>query len=210
MCPGGSIPMRQRSRKMIKTDIPLLVLASASPRRRELIAHLHREVLIEVSAVEEVITKTEPAEVVCELATQKAECVAKKVSAGATVIGADTVVACDGRILGKPKDRADAIRMLSMLSGRKHSVYTGVALCRREGNDMVTDCFYEETKVEFYPMSQQEMESYVDSGDPMDKAGAYGIQSGAAIFVKSIEGDYNTVVGLPVAALYQRLKVFEK
>lgn len=195
---------------MKKTDKPLLILASASPRRRELIAHLNREVLVEVSDVEEVITKAEPAEVVCELATQKAECVAKKVPAGATVIGADTVVACDGKILGKPKDRADAIRMLTLLSGRKHSVYTGVALCRQEEDRLVTESFYEETKVEFYPMSQQEMENYADSGDPMDKAGAYGIQSGAAIFVKSIEGDYNTVVGLPVAALYQRLKTFER
>lgn len=194
---------------MIK-EKTLLVLASASPRRKELIEHLHREVVIEVSDIEEVITKTEPSEVVCELAVQKAECVAKRVQGNATVIGADTVVACDGKILGKPQDREDAIRMLTMLSGRKHSVYTGVALCRHVGGGtLVTDSFYEETKVEFYPMSQQEIESYVDSGDPMDKAGAYGIQSGAAIFVKAIEGDYNTVVGLPVSAVYQRLKVFE-
>ncbi len=191
---------------MIQNTKPLLVLASASPRRKELIAHLHREVLIEVSDIEEVITKTEPAEVVCELAVQKAECVAKKVQGNATVIGADTVVACDGKILGKPQDRADAICMLTMLSGRKHSVYTGVALCHHVDGTLVTDSFYEETKVEFYPMNQREIESYVDSGDPMDKAGAYGIQSGAAIFVKGIEGDYNTVVGLPVSALYQRLK----
>lgn len=190
---------------MIK-EKPLLVLASASPRRKELIEHLHRKVLIEVSDIEEVITKTEPSEVVCELAVQKAECVAKRVQGNATVIGADTVVACDGKILGKPQDREEAIRMLTMLSGRKHSVYTGVALCHHVDGTLVTDSFYEETKVEFYPMSQQEIESYVDSGDPMDKAGAYGIQSGAAVFVKGIEGDYNTVVGLPVSALYQRLK----
>ena len=187
----------------------LLVLASASPRRKELIEHLHREVVIEVSDIEEVITKTEPSEVVCELAVQKAECVAKRVQGNATVIGADTVVACDGKILGKPQDREDAIRMLTMLSGRKHSVYTGVALCRHVGGTLVTDSFYEETKVEFYSMSQQEIESYVDSGDPMDKAGAYGIQSGAGIFVKAIERDYDTVVGLPVSAVYQRLKAFE-
>lgn len=193
---------------MIK-EKPLLVLASASPRRKELIEHLHREVVIEVSDIEEVITKTEPSEVVCELAVQKAECVAKRVQGNTTVIGADTVVACDGKILGKPQDRDDAIRMLTMLSGRKHSVYTGVALCRHVDDTLVTDSFYEETTVEFYPMSQQEIESYVDSGDPMDKAGAYGIQSGAAIFVKAIEGDYNTVVGLPVSAVYQRLKTFE-
>ena len=193
---------------MIKEN-SLLVLASASPRRKELIEHLHREVVIEVSDIEEVITKTEPSEVVCELAVQKAECVAKRVQGNATVIGADTVVACDGKILGKPQDREDAIRMLTMLSGRKHSVYTGVALCHHVNGTLVTDSFYEETKVEFYPMSQQEIESYVDSGDPMDKAGAYGIQSGAAIFVKAIDGDYNTVVGLPVSAVYQRLKAFE-
>lgn len=188
---------------------PLLVLASASPRRREMIGHLNRPFICQVSDIEERITKTEPAEVVCELSRQKAEDVARKAEEGTIVIGADTVVACDGKILGKPKDREDAVRMLHMLSNRTHSVFTGVTLCQIKQGKERSESFAEETKVNFYPMSEEEIEAYVDTLDPMDKAGAYGIQSGAAIFVKSIEGDYNNVVGLPVAALYQRLKSFE-
>lgn len=187
----------------------LLVLASASPRRKELIGYLKRPFVCRVSAIEEIVTKTEPAEVVCELSRQKAEDVAGKEKEGVTVIGADTVVACDGKILGKPKDREDAIAMLHMLSGRTHSVFTGVTLCRIRQGKTECESFAEETKVTFYPMKEEEIEAYVDSGDCYDKAGAYGIQSGAAIYVRSIEGDYNNVVGLPVAALYHHLYSFE-
>ena len=186
---------------MIK-EKPLLVLASASPRRKELIEHLHREVVIEVSDIEEVITKTEPSEVVCELAVQKAECVAKRVQGNATVIGADTVVACDGKILGKPQDREDAIRMLTMLQGQTHSVYTGVTLLEESKQTI----FAEETKVTMYPMTEEEIAWYVSTKEPMDKAGAYGIQGLCARFVKEIRGDYNNVVGLPVGRIYQELK----
>ena len=190
-----------------------IILASQSPRRRELLTQIGLEFEVHPAGGEEIITSTDPVELVKSLSAQKAGAVKEEMQAQLPenwlVIGADTIVVYDGKILGKPKDEADAIRMLTMLSGRKHSVYTGVALCRHVNGTLVTDSFYEETKVEFYPMSQQEIESYVDSGDPMDKAGAYGIQSGAAIFVKAIEGDYNTVVGLPVSAVYQRLKAFE-
>ena len=186
-----------------------LILASASPRRRELIAHLNRPYTCTVSNIEEIITKTAPAEVVCELSRQKAEDVAQKAEAGSIVIGADTVVACDGRILGKPKSDKEAKEMLHLLSGRTHSVFTGVTLCQKKEDKIKTESFAEETKVTFYPMTEAEIDAYIVSGDCYDKAGAYGIQSGAAIYVRSIEGDYNNVVGLPVAALYHHLCTFE-
>lgn len=187
-----------------------LILASASPRRRELIEHLNRPYTCTVSNIEEVITKTAPAEVVCELSRQKAEDVAQKAEEGSIVIGADTVVACDGKILGKPKDKEEAKEMLHLLSGRTHSVFTGVTLCQRKDGSLRSESFAEETKVTFYPMTEEEIAAYADSGDCCDKAGAYGIQSGAAIYVKAIEGDYNNVVGLPVAALYHHLCDFER
>ena len=186
-----------------------LILASASPRRRELIGHLNRPCTCTVSNIEEVITKTAPAEVVCELSRQKAEDVAQKAEAGSIVIGADTVVGCDGKILGKPKNEEEAKEMLQLLSGRTHSVFTGVTLCQKKEDRLKTESFAEETKVTFYPMTEAEIEIYIASGDCYDKAGSYGIQSGAAIYVKSIEGDYNNVVGLPVAALYHHLYTFE-
>ena len=118
------------------------------------------------------------------------------------VLGADTVVAYEGKILGKPKDKEDAAAMLRMLSGQKHSVYTGVTLISSAGRET----FYEETRVEFYPMSEKEIRDYVNSKEPMDKAGAYGIQGKAAVFIKGIEGDYYNVVGLPVARVSQYLQ----
>ena len=191
------------------TQAPL-ILASASPRRRELISHLNRPFTCTVSDIEEVITKTAPAEVVCELSRQKAEDVAQKAAAGSIVIGADTVVACDGKILGKPQTPEEAKVMLNLLSGRTHSVFTGVTLCQEKENSIRTESFAEETKVTFYPMTETEIENYIATGDCFDKAGAYGIQSGAAIYVHSIKGDYNNVVGLPVAALYHHLLAFER
>ena len=122
------------------------------------------------------------------------------------VIGADTVVAYDGKILGKPADKEDAVHMLSMLSGNTHEVYTGVTFCYAEGGTEKVHTFYERTAVTFYPMSRDEIANYVASGDPMDKAGAYGIQGSFAAYVKGIEGDYNNVVGLPVGRLYQEIK----
>ena len=188
---------------------PPLILASASPRRRELIGHLNRPFTCTVSDIEEVITKTAPAEVVCELSRQKAEDVAQRAAAGSIVIGADTVVACDGKILGKPKTPEEAKAMLRLLSGRTHNVFTGVTLCQKREDSIKTESFAEETKVTFYPMTEEEIDAYIATADCYDKAGGYGIQSGAAIYVRSIEGDYNNVVGLPVAALYHHLCTFE-
>ena len=209
-----------------------IILASASPRRKELLAQIGMDFEILVSTCEEKITKTVPHEVVCELSAQKALDVWQKVRADfevavsdatgqqtaadkdlkqtdeqySIVIGADTVVSYDGKILGKPVDKEDAVRMLTLLSGNTHEVYTGVTFCYEEAGEAKVHTFYESTAVTFYPMSQAEIESYVASGDPMDKAGSYGIQGNFAVHVKGITGDYNNVVGLPVGRLYQELK----
>lgn len=184
-----------------------VVLASASPRRKELLeqAGISFEILPAVG--EEKITKENPAEVVMELALEKAKEVAGKLAAEELlVLGADTVVAYGGAILGKPRDEADAVRMLSALSGSTHSVFTGTALiCRTKGTERSLN-FYEETRVTMYPMSPEEIQSYVRSGEPMDKAGAYGIQGRCAVFIEKIAGDYNNVVGLPIARIYQEMK----
>ena len=182
------------------------ILASASPRRREILQQVGLDFAVMPSEKEEVITKQEPKDAVMELALQKAEDIAGRTDSECMVVGADTVVAMDGRILGKPKDEEDAARMLRMLSGRRHQVYTGVA-CICSG---VKRVFYEETSVHFYPVSEQEIKTYISTGEPMDKAGAYGIQGKAACFIRGIEGDYYNVVGFPVARFLQVLKEWDK
>ena len=182
-----------------------IVLASASPRRRELLEQIGLPFTVEVSSVEEVITKTVPQEVVMELAAQKAAAVKKNQSKDTVVIGADTIVvygSAEGeRILGKPKSEEEAFEMLSRLQGNVHQVYTGVTLCY--GEEVVS--FYECTRVHVYEMTEAQIQAYIKTGEPMDKAGAYGIQGRFAAFVKGIEGDYNNVVGLPVGRVYQEL-----
>lgn len=181
-----------------------IILASASPRRRELLHQVGIEPEIEPSHVEEVITTTVPADAVMELSSQKAGDIARRHSGEkAVVIGADTVVAADGKILGKPHDEDEAFEMLKMLNGRKHQVYTGVTLVFCETGK--TRTFAEETEVEVYPMTDAQIRAYIATGEPMDKAGAYGIQGRFAAYVKGICGDYNNVVGLPVGRLCQEL-----
>lgn len=192
-----------------------LILASASPRRKELLAQVGAEFEVIPAKGEEVITGSRPKEVVVELAVQKAEEVKRRLlgqQAAVTdaddtvvVLGADTVVAFEGQILGKPKDEADAERMLSMLSGNTHSVYTGVAVIAIRNGESEIYSFYEKTKVTMYPMGKQQILAYIRTGEPMDKAGAYGIQGKGALLVKEIQGDYNNVVGLPVAKIFQRM-----
>ena len=180
-----------------------LILASGSPRRKEILEQVGLDFCVFPSDVEEVITKQVPSDIVMELSRQKAEDVfQKQKEQDVIVLGADTVVAYEGKILGKPKDKEDAAAMLHMLSGQKHSVYTGVTLISSAGRET----FYEETRVEFYPMSEKEIRDYVNSKEPIDKAGAYGIQGKAAVFIKGIEGDYYNVVGLPVARVSQYLQ----
>lgn len=199
-----------------------IILASQSPRRRELLTQIGLEFTVCPSTVEESVTSTDPAEVVKELSQQKAEDVAQKEygvgkesdaekcggdSAGQIlVIGADTIVAYNGMILGKPKDEADAVRMLGMLQGNTHKVLTGVTLIFKENMGTSSVTFAEETEVTMYPMSEDEISWYVGTGEPMDKAGAYGIQGLCARFVRQIRGDYGNVVGLPAARVYQELK----
>lgn len=187
-----------------------IILASASPRRRELLKQIGLEYEVLVSDAEEIVSSTVPAEVVEELARQKAENVYAKClqSEPLLIISVDTIVACDGQILGKPKDAEDAKAMLRMLQGRAHEVYTGVTFLHRAhgGTKVSVHSFHEATKVHFYPMAEEEIEAYVETGDPLDKAGAYGIQGLCARYISGIEGDYNNVVGLPVGRLYQEMK----
>ena len=123
-----------------------------------------------------------------------------------TVIGADTIVVYRGEILGKPADKSEAYDMLSLLSDRTHQVYTGVSLIIRKHGKISVRTFYEKTDVTFYPIHKDDLHIYIESGDPLDKAGAYGIQGDFAIHVKEIRGDYNNVVGLPIGRLYQELQ----
>ena len=196
-----------------------MILASASPRRKELLEQIGAEFVICPAKGEEVITETDPSAVVMELSRQKAEEVASGVLTyneqhadlatpqDILVIGADTVVAYENQILGKPKDEEDARRMLTMLSGKMHSVYTGVTFVFIDKEGRTGEhCFFEKTDVCMYPLKEEEIDRYIQSGDPLDKAGSYGIQGRCAIYVKEIKGDYNNVVGLPIARLYQELK----
>jgi septum formation protein len=187
-----------------------VILASKSPRRREILEQMGFSFEIIPAIGEEIIQDTDPAKVVESLSAQKASEVAERCAESVEsllIIGSDTVVAKDGAILGKPKDEADAARMLRGLSGREHSVFTGVTLIYIEpGKEKTVKTFSEETKVSFYPMSEEEIQAYIASGEPMDKAGAYGIQGKAFVYIRGIEGDYYNVVGLPAARIYQELK----
>ncbi len=185
-----------------------LVLASKSPRRKELLQLLGLPFEVIVSEEEEIITSTNPAKVTEELACQKAAAVADLLDGG-IVIGADTVVAADGKILGKPKDRAEARAMITMLQARSHMVYTGVCLVDSADREHSL-CFHTGTKVNVAPMTEEEVEEYIRTEEPYDKAGGYGIQGLFAKYIEGVEGDYFTVVGLPVHALYEALKVFAK
>ncbi len=184
------------------------ILASASPRRKELLEQIGLKFEIIPACGEEVIQYDKPEEVVMDLSRQKAEEIAKKrteITIPEVIIGADTVVAYKDTILGKPKDREDAYRMISLLQGNSHKVYTGVTLILRSGEETTVHSFFEETKVTMYSMSEAEREWYIDTKEPFDKAGGYGIQGKCAIFIEKISGDYNNVVGLPVARIYQEL-----
>ncbi len=183
------------------------ILASSSPRRRELMEKTGIPFEVIPSGVTEKITAEEPAEIVKELSLQKAQDVYDHLEdpKDCTVIGADTIVFYHGEILGKPADKNEAYDMLSLLSDRTHQVYTSVTLIKNESGKETTRSFHEKTDVTFYPISKEDLHRYVDSGDPLDKAGAYGIQGDFCIHVKEIRGDYSNVVGLPVGRLYREL-----
>ena len=198
-----------------------IVLASSSPRRRELMARAGFRFEVIVSEADENIEVEAPDRMVEELSKRKAGAVAELVKTqgfaedSVLIVGADTMVSIDGKKLGKPKDEKGAEEMLEELSGRTHQVYTGVTLIRlkkAENGSILQESrtFSEGTDVSFYPMTEREICDYIATGEPMDKAGAYGIQGKAAIFVKGIRGDYNNVVGLPIARLYQELKSWKE
>lgn len=182
-----------------------LILASASPRRKELLGKIGMEFEIIPAKGEEIITKVLPWEVVEELSFQKAKEIAGKQTENCIVIGADTIVAKGEQIMGKPKSEADAYRMLAEIAGGCHQVYTGVTLIRT-GEEEKVITFAEKTDVFLYPMDDREIKAYIATKDCMDKAGAYGIQGDFAIHVKGIDGDYYNVVGLPIGKVYQELK----
>ena len=185
-----------------------IILASASPRRQELLTQIGLPFEVCPSEWEEVTDKELPEEVVQELSYHKAMEVYERnvTEEGTVVIGADTIVACGGQILGKPGTRERAEEMLGKMQGGTHQVYTGVAFVWKEKGRTETAGFYECTDVRVYPMTEEEIRCYVETGEPMDKAGAYGIQGGFAAFIQGICGDYNNVVGLPVGRVYQELK----
>lgn len=185
-----------------------IILASASERRRELLNKMGWEFEVLPSGKEEKITKEEPWEAVMELAQQKATDIAGQIREEALVIGADTIVVRNGRFMGKPKDKKEAEQMIRELSGAAHQVYTGVCLIRAGNGTPEKKTFYEKTDVLFYPMTEQEIRDYIATEEPFDKAGAYAIQGTCAKYIKGISGDYNNVVGLPVARLYQELKTW--
>lgn len=180
-----------------------IILASASPRRQQLLKLIGLDFEIMVSEVEEDNTKDMlPEELAIAQAIDKAVAVSKRVSAGAVVIGADTIVVVDGQVFGKPKDRMEAVQMLTVLAGREHTVISGVAVV--QGKKVVSGS--SATTVTFRSLSQSQIERYVDTGEPMDKAGAYAIQGRGALLVESISGCYNNVVGLPLGRLAELLQ----
>jgi len=187
-----------------------IILASSSPRRQELIAMLGIPFDIKVSdANEDTEAGLSPAAIVEQLSSRKAAAVCemyKEQPIDGIVIGADTIVVLEGEVLGKPKDRQDAFRMLNGLQGRKHHVYTGVAcIDLRSGRHVVS---HEVTLVYMKPLTDSQIERYIDTGEPMDKAGSYGIQGLGATTIERIEGDYFNVVGLPLSLLSDMLRQF--
>lgn len=190
-----------------------VILASGSPRRKELLKMIFDSFETRVSDCNEVITSSEPSEITKELAYQKANSVMREVlkeqentaEKSILVIGADTIVSFQGRIFGKPKDKREAFEMLSVLREKVHEVTTGVALLRG-GKKEESVCFAETTKVSVAAMSEEEIWQYIATGDPFDKAGAYGIQGVFAKYIEGIEGDYFNVVGLPVHRIYASLR----
>lgn len=199
-----------------RTETPCIsnltcILASASPRRTELLNQAGLSHIVMPSSCEEHAHSRQPEQVVQELASQKAEDVFRKYKekhpdASFVVIGSDTVVSVDGQILGKPSGKEDAYHMISSIQGRTHQVYTGISLIFFHHNTKQTATCFEKSDVELFPMTGQEIQAYLRTDEPYDKAGAYGIQGKFAVYVKGIHGDYNTIVGLSIARVYQELK----
>ena len=178
-----------------------VILASQSPRRKELMGLFHIPFTVRVSDADETMAPNlSPAEAVAQVSRRKAEAVSRQ--ADDVVIAADTIVVLGSQILGKPRDEADASRMLHLLSGRDHQVMTGMTVLRGDQALVCTEI----TDIHFRPLSDREIDAYIRTGEPMDKAGSYGIQGGAALFADRMHGDYYNVMGLPVCRLGQLLR----
>lgn len=186
-----------------------IYLASGSPRRKELLSLIGIEYEIKASNADEIVEAEIPFMIVEELSLAKARAVAESLPINTDeticVIGADTVVSYNDEIMGKPVDEADARRMLKQLSGNTHQVYTGVTLYILRNGISDVRIFHVKTDVTMYDLTDEQIDAYIATKEPMDKAGAYGIQAKAAAFVKEINGDYYNVVGLPIGRLYQEL-----
>lgn len=181
-----------------------MILASASPRRQQLLGMITPDFKVITSQVDErAITADTPALLAQKLARAKCLAVAQS-HPGRVVLGCDTVVEKDGQVLGKPADAADAVRMLQMLAGAEHQVHTGVCIAK----DGEMDNFVVTSTVEFYPLAEAEIQAYVATGEPFDKAGGYGIQGGAALFCRGIRGCYYNIMGLPVSRVARALRKF--
>ncbi|MGG5342265.1 Maf family protein [Enterococcus sp. AZ192] len=182
-----------------------VILASQSPRRRELLGRIVSDFeIVPADINEEVKSYFTPMDYVLEMAKQKAKHIAKKYP-NDLVIGCDTIVTIDNEILGKPTSREDGFRMLKQLSGRTHKVYTSVVLMKDDQESSATV----PATVEFYELSDEEINRYLDTDEYKDKAGAYGIQEQGALFIKNIQGDYYSIMGLPIATLYRMLPAFD-
>lgn len=180
----------------------MFILASQSPRRKQLLSMLGLEFDIITANIDETMDPSVPVEeAVMEVCRRKAEAVGAE-NPGKVIVSADTVVTVEGRILGKPHSEAEAMQMLQSLSGRSHTVMTAICLYR----DGTAETHVEKTRVVFKPLSEEEILAYIATGSPMDKAGAYGIQDGAAVFVEALEGDYYNVMGLPLCLLTKCLR----
>lgn len=181
-----------------------MILASSSPRRKELLGFITKDFDVLSPDVDEDIAETNPAKLVMALSKKKADAALERAGEKAVVIGADTVVVLDRHILGKPEDEADAARMLRMLSGRKHYVYTGFTVINGYTGKTRTDVV--KTAVLFNVLSDEEIAGYIKTREPMDKAGAYGIQGYGSKFISAVNGDYFCVMGFPVSSIYEALK----
>ncbi len=182
----------------------MIILASKSPRRRELLSFITTDFTVKSADVDETLPQgITPDKAVEYLSKIKAQPLKNETD---IVIGADTVVALDGKILGKPRDKADAFATLRMLSGREHSVFTGVSVIKGEK----IETFSVQTKVKMFELTDEEIEEYIATGEPFDKAGSYGIQGKGSLLVEKIDGDYFNVVGLPISRLNRVLKLFNR
>ena len=190
---------------MCETNSLPVILASKSPRRAELLGRMGVQFVIRPADVDETVDPClSPAEAVMQISERKARALCVQAESGQIVVACDTVVALNGKIFGKPADRADAANMLRELSGQEHEVFSGLTVCTRERCETIC----ERTAVKFRSLDAREIEAYLETGEPFDKAGAYGIQGIGALLITGIDGDYYNVMGLPVCRLLELLRAF--